>query len=640
MTIAARLLLAAAQAMDAPLSDDAPAQVRTALAAGDDLGVAARAAGLLLGRIEADPLATAMLGAPTLLECSLGWVVVTGRKRRRLEMWLDDGAGVRRRTMPARRFAQIIGEITDGYRIEPVAPTAAIGKAVSGGSPWQRMRALMHIERRDIGVILVYSAAVGLTSLAIPVAVQNLVNTVAFGTVIQPLVIIGLALCAFLFLAALLRVLRFVATEYIQRRIFVRFAVDLADRLPQVKPGTERKKYLPEYVNRFFDVMTVQKSAATLLIDGTELMLQTLIGLILLAVYHPALAAFDLVLVAGLAVVFGLLGRGAERTTLAESDSKYAVAAWLEDLASRPDLFRHPVAARQAVAHADGLARTYLENRRVHFRVVLRQFIGGSILQVTANVALLLIGGWLVMTGELTLGQLVAAELVVTLAVAGLAKIGKLLESFYDLLAGVAKLGKLIDLPLGQQTGVTLNGEADFTLNGRPLGGLVQLTCGPTARQIVKAARGADNDAPLQVNALPLSAMRFSDRRAAVWVVDEPDLVHGTVRENAILANERAPAEVDAVLHAFGFEVDQLEVALLPHGGPLTDMQAMALTLARAVLAQPHLLILDNVMSHLETRESQALIDALQAARGDLPTVVITPRSDLDLPIWKTGVTP
>jgi ABC-type bacteriocin/lantibiotic exporter with double-glycine peptidase domain len=500
------------------------------------------------------------------------------------------------------------------------------------------VRALARIERRDIGVILVYSAAVGLTSLAIPVAVQNLVNTVAFGTVIQPLIVIGIALLAFLCFAAVLRVLRFVAAEYVQRRIFVRFAVDIADRLPHVKPGTERKKYLPEYVNRFFDVMTVQKSASLLLIEGTALLLQTIIGLVLLAVYHPALAAFDLVLILGLLVVFGLLGRGASRTTLAESDSKYAVAAWLEDLAARPDLFRHPVAARQAVARADELARVYLENRRAHFRIVLRQFIGGSVLQVTANVALLLIGGWLVINGELTLGQLVAAELVVALVVAGLAKIGKLLESFYDLLAGVTKLGKLIDLPLGQKTGITLNGHANFTLNKRPLSGVIQLSCGVTARKLVDAARGVDSDASLEVNGLPLSTIRYSDRRRAVWVIDGPALVHGTVRENAMLGSNCRPARIDTVLHDFGFDVDQLELSLLPHGGPLSDIDAMALTMARAVLAEPHLLILDDVLAHMETAESRRLINVLSAARGEKPTIVITERKDLDLYEWQSEV--
>ena len=61
---------------------------------------------------------------------------------------------------------------------------------------------------------------------------------------------------------------------------------------------------------------------------------------------------------------------------------------------------------------------------------------------------LLGLGGWLVIQGQLTLGQLVAAELIVMLIVGSFAKLGKHMESFYDLLTSVDKLGHLFDLPI------------------------------------------------------------------------------------------------------------------------------------------------------------------------------------------------
>ena len=57
------------------------------------------------------------------------------------------------------------------------------------------------------------------------------------------------------------------------------------------------------------------------------------------------------------------------------------------------------------------------------------------------------LGGWLVIDGQLTLGQLVASELVVTVVVGAFAKAGKSLEKFYDLMAGMDKVGHLIDIP-------------------------------------------------------------------------------------------------------------------------------------------------------------------------------------------------
>lgn len=86
------------------------------------------------------------------------------------------------------------------------------------------------------------------------------------------------------------RPLRSVFTvEIIQRRLFVRVVVDFSQRLLRVRAETFDRLHGPELVNRFFDVVTVQKSAALLLMDGLSLIMQTLLGLILLAVYHPLL---------------------------------------------------------------------------------------------------------------------------------------------------------------------------------------------------------------------------------------------------------------------------------------------------------------------------------------------------------------
>lgn len=633
MTIQTSLLVAAARALGVPPSPLATQQVREAVASEQSLDRAVRAAGLRLGAISADPVQLAVLGAPLLMRCSLGWVALTGSRRGRIEAWLDDGAGVRRRRIAAGRLRGLLGTIDQAYRLESM-PIDAMGAAAAGHSPWSRLRALARIERRDIGAIFLYSAAVGLTSLAIPVAVQTLVNTVAFGAVTQSLVVVGIALAAFLCLAAILRVLRFVAAEFVQRRLFVRFALETADRLATVDPKLARKKHLPEHVNRFFDVLTVQKSAAMLLLDGTELLLQATIGLLLLAVYHPALAAFDLVLIAALAVVFAVLGRGASATTLAESDAKYAVAAWLEDVASQPHLFRHPVAARHAVGRADELSRAYLGARGAHFRVVLRQFVGGVSVQVLANVCLLLIGGWLVMQGELTLGQLVAAELVVTLVVASLAKLGKQLESFYDLLAGTAKLGKLVDLTRAPSGGVSLAVGATFTLGRRPLVDITALPDTSAARTIVAAVRGETVEAPIRVNGDPLPAVNGDELRAAAWVVDRPAIVHGTIRENARIGTRRRPSEIDVVLEAFGFEQTRCDQTLLPSGAPLGTCDAIALTLARAVLAGPKLLVVDGALDRLASADRRRLIGALRVTRGEGATLIVSNAPDLGIPTW------
>jgi putative ABC transport system ATP-binding protein len=56
----------------------------------------------------------------------------------------------------------------------------------------------------------------------------------------------------------------------------------------------------------------------------------------------------------------------------------------------------------------------YLDARQTHFRIVMRQVIGFLSLQAVANASLLILGVWLITKNQLSIGQLVAAEIVVS----------------------------------------------------------------------------------------------------------------------------------------------------------------------------------------------------------------------------------
>ncbi len=258
-----------------------------------------------------------------------------------------------------------------------------------GMSPWRRLLFILRPESADIGVVAVFSAVVGLLALASPIAVEALVNTVAFGRFLQPVVVLSLILLTFLAFAATLRVMQAYISEIIQRRIFVRVVSDLAYRLPRVQRSAFDSLHGPELMNRFFDVMTLQKTAAMLVLDGIAMALQTIIGMLVLAFYHPYLLGFDIFLLVCLAVIVFALGRGAVRTAIEESSAKYGVAAWLEELAGSTVAFRSNGGARRAWDVADGLATEYVRARRRHFRVLIRQGIFAVGLQAIGGALLL-----------------------------------------------------------------------------------------------------------------------------------------------------------------------------------------------------------------------------------------------------------
>ena len=133
----------------------------------------------------------------------------------------------------------------------------------------------------------------------------------------------------FLAFSAAIRAVQTVVVEIIQRRLFARVAGDLAYRLPRVRMNELDGAYAPELANRFFDVVTVQKVAAQLLLDGLGLVLSAIVGMAVLAFYHPWLAGLDLALILMIGFVVVVLGRGAVDSSVKESKKKYVMAAWL-----------------------------------------------------------------------------------------------------------------------------------------------------------------------------------------------------------------------------------------------------------------------------------------------------------------------
>ncbi|MFN7131708.1 MAG: hypothetical protein ACK4N5_06470, partial [Myxococcales bacterium] len=115
-------------------------------------------------------------------------------------------------------------------------------------SPTQRLLALMRTERRDIFIVVIYAVAVGLLALATPVAVQSLVNTVAFGSVVQPLVVLTILLIGCLVFAGVLRVMQTAVVEVLQQRLFVRVATDVAWRLSHARLDAFDRQHGPELV--------------------------------------------------------------------------------------------------------------------------------------------------------------------------------------------------------------------------------------------------------------------------------------------------------------------------------------------------------------------------------------------------------
>ena len=517
-------------------------------------------------------------------------------------------------------------------------------------SPRRRLLNLLRAESGGLWVAIIYSIAIGVLSLAVPVATQSLVNTIAFGNLLQPLLVLSLVVLMVLVLSAILQMFRYHVVEILQRRVFVRIASESVERLLRARTDVLRLGNGPEIVNRFLEVVSLQKAGATLLVDGLSVAMQTITGMLLLGLYHPWLLAFDAVLAATLLIVLFPLGANAVSTAISESKAKYELVAWLQEVARNSTAFRGSQQSAWAFSKTDELVAKYLNFRAKHFRILLRQFGGTLAVQALASALLLGVGGLLVINRQLTLGQLVAAELVVTAVVSGISKVAKHLESYYDLLASLDKLGHLSSLPAEQGgnellqpssapaavTVRTPGREASFApglpnaitgLSGSGKTALIDCICG------YRSLPGTH----VEIDGIDIRHLRLADLRSTVGLVRGIEIFHGTALENIRVGRSDVTiGQVQQTLERLGIwgEIQRLSgglnTILATGGAPLSDGVALVLMIARAVVANPRLLILDETLDQiLDMPERDRLTSALFAPGERWTLLIATSRPDL-----------
>ncbi len=525
-------------------------------------------------------------------------------------------------------------------------------------TPAQRFMGMLNLERRDLWMVAIFALVGGVLSLGSPLAIESLVNVVSWGTYWQPLLVLSMVLLTCLGLSGVMSILQAVVTEIIQRRQLVRIVGDLAHRFPRANQEALQGVYPRELANRVFDIMTIQKATSVLLMDGVSLTLTTILGLLLLAFYHPFLLGFDLVLLLTMSVVMIVLGRGGVRTAIDESITKYKIAHWLQDVIALPSAFKINGGEGYAIDRANRLATDYLIARKSQFRVLLRQVVFSVGLQVVASTVLLGLGGWLVIKGQLTLGQLVASELVVTVVVGAFAKAGKSLEKFYDLMAGIDKVGHLLDVPIDRRreavtrpTGAVSVCWDELTLiagaqsieipateiqAGSQVAVVGDCPHGKSALMSVMAGLTQPHQGLVEVAGIDAMQAGPGGEGQVIGYAANIEIFHASLRQNVALGrNQVGRDRIRRVLQDIGLWdgilrlPDGVESILQTGGYPLTKTQASLLMVARAIVSEPAVVLIDGLLDSLGDERRQRVWEAIGGDDKPWTLIIATNRQDV-----------
>ncbi|WP_182179859.1 ABC transporter transmembrane domain-containing protein [Methylobacterium radiotolerans] len=468
---------------------------------------------------------------------------------------------------------------------------------------------------------VVYGIAVALLGLAVPVSVQLLINSVANTALPAPLFVLSGLLLGLLLAAALLSAARIYVLALFERRVFARTVADITLRALHARNPHFDDARRGDLFNRFFDLMTVQKAVPHLLVGGFAILLQSGIGLVLTSFYHPFFLAFNLVVVAVLVGIAFLWAAPAVRSGAALSHAKHETARWLESVGSSNGFYRHGGRLTTALARSEALTATYARVHRRHFRHTFAQTIGFLMVYAIASAGLLAMGGWLILQGQLSLGQLVAAELVLSSAFYGISQLGSHARTFYDLVAALHELSLFEEIEQVDGGGGNGPGPADGNLCLRDVehdglrfdfaverGEILAVAAGEGVEQAiadlierrVRPVRGW-----VMVGGADIAAFGPEGLQSQILVLDRPTLPETTIRQYLSGDDESCPARMHECLDCVGLAErirrlpSGLDTALSKSGLPLSTGEVVALKLAAALLRPPKLLVLPTLLDLL-----------------------------------------
>lgn len=518
----------------------------------------------------------------------------------------------------------------------------------------------MQLDRKDVIIIYVYAIFEGIIGLSIPVGIQAIINLIALNQVTSSWIVLIFIVALATAIAGGMRLLQYIITETIQQRTFARSAFEFAYRMPRLRMEEIKDQYAPELANRFFDTLSIQKGLPKILVDLSAASFQIVLGLILLALYHPFFVVFGLVLLLLIGIVVISSFSPGLSSSLYESKYKYKVAYWLEELGRTMGSFKLAGRTQYPIERTNDLVSGYLSHRRKHFKVIKAQILSVVVLKTIATAALLSIGGLLVINNEMNIGQFVASEIVVIIILNSVDKIVMGMETIFDTLTAVEKIGLVTDLPLESDEGMDFsevqcpNGMAihikdlSYVLGTHQHKVLNQINLDIAAgeRVCIVGSSVSGKSTLLRIimgwydgffgtisyNNIPSKNINIASLRSYIGDhVTEEHLFHGTISENISMGREEVTTQeiidVCAKINLTEYIKEQplgFNTVITSDGENLPQSIIKKIILARCIVDTPRLVVTEPLLYSLNADDSQRIIEVLTNRQNPWTLVAVS----------------
>ena len=524
---------------------------------------------------------------------------------------------------------------------------------------------MLKTDRREISYIYLYAIFAGLINLSLPLGVQAILNLLQGGAVSSGWWLLIVVVTVGTLMAGILVIMQMSVNETLQRRIFTRVAFDFAQRLPNLRTEAVRNVYLPEVVNRFFDTLTIQKGLPKILMDLSTAIMQIVFGLLLLSFYHPLFIAFGAILITVLVLIIRLSSPLGLATSIRESKYKYEVAYWLEELARTLQTFKLAGSSPLSLSRTDGYVSNYLDAKKSHFRILSLQFSAIIGFKTLVTFVILSLGGWLVITNQINIGQFVAAEIIIILIINSSEKMIQTLEVVYDVLTALDKIGAVTDLPVESEKGVNFNEINNgkgisveiqnlshrFSDNELPILRGINLAIKSGEKLCIAGYNGSGKTTLVQIiscfqtntegsvlyNGVPRNNFNQMSLRAAIGDFSSQEAIFkGSLRENITLGYPDITmedlvktSESVGLMRFVASLPNGFDTLLLPEGRNLPRNVVVKIILARSIIQNPQLLAIEELMANLEQIDRLKIASLLTDKNQSWTLIAVTDDAEL-----------
>jgi ATP-binding cassette subfamily C protein LapB len=494
--------------------------------------------------------------------------------------------------------------------------------------------------------VLLAALLVNLLTLALPLFVMNVYDKVIPNLAFVTLGTLAIGVAIALLLDLVVRTIRANILENISRRVDIKVAARLFDQAMQVRllnrPGGPAG--IASTI-RDFEVVREFFASATFI----ALIDLAFIGIFIAVLYvivgplaWVPLLAVPLVLALSLAAQIPI-GRSAAQAQRMATKRQVVLVESLASIETIKSLNAEPVMQREwesAVA-----ASSQINGRTKFWSNVATN--GAQAVQQAVSIGIIVWGVFLVSDGLITLGGLIAANILAGRVLAPLGTVAQTIFRAQYAFKSLAALNRFMALPVDRTPVVTSDlrvragalslqsveltyPEAqapalkDVSLEV-PAGACVALlgkvgSGKTTVGKVIAGLLPADSGL-VQIDGIDISQYDLAElRRAIGYLPQTPELFTGTLRENLLIG---APDASDAALHKALYDaaMDEfvkdtphgLDVFIGEQGNRLSGGQKQGIALARLLLRRPKMLFLDEPTNAMDQRMETQVVDRLRA---------------------------